>query len=108
VFGPPDNLWMIRLVLSRDASTALVAHDPLVKVVTVGGYPAVQTHAGGADSNTHCIEALDVAPGQNMQVFYLNNRGDYPGINHQVACQLADKVAVMALDNLRRINTAHR
>ncbi|HEY1971794.1 MAG TPA: DUF3558 family protein [Pseudonocardia sp.] len=101
--GPPDNQWMIRLVLNRGASTVLVSHDPLVKIVQVGGFPAVQSHAGGADPSTHCIEAIDVAPGQNMQVYYTNNRGDYPNISHELACQLADRVATMALANLRRL-----
>jgi hypothetical protein len=41
--------------------------------------------------------------GQNMIVSYSNDFGDYPGINHQVACQQAAKVAVLMVGNLRRL-----
>ncbi|HEY1968760.1 MAG TPA: DUF3558 domain-containing protein [Pseudonocardia sp.] len=103
--GPPDNGWMIRLNLKQNATVAFRSNDPLVKVVEVAGFPAVQTYPGGSDGQKACIEVIDVAPSQHMQVFYTNLLGDYPGIDHQVACQLADRVARLALANLRRLGS---
>jgi hypothetical protein len=47
---------------------------------------------------------VDAAPKQTMYVLYTNLDGDYPGISHQVACQQADRVAEMAVGNLRRLH----
>lgn len=99
--GPPDNGWVVRSILKHDASYYLGPDGS--RVVQVAGFPAVQTTAGGQNPATHCILMVDVAPGQTMYVLYTNNQGDYPGMTHELACQLADKVATMAVGNLRRL-----
>ena len=102
--GPPDNRWLVRLDLKQDASFFVDNSDPLVHVVQVDGFPAVQSYSSVQDPNTHCILVVDVAAGQNMYVLYGNSAKDYPGISHQVACQQADRVAEMAVGNLRRLH----
>lgn len=101
--GPPDNGWLIRLELNQDASYYLGSTTG-AQVVQVGGFPAVQSSSPTHNANTHCIVLVDVAPQQTMYVLYDNLAGDYPGIDHQVACQQADRVAEMAVGNLRRLH----
>jgi hypothetical protein len=101
--GPPDNGWVVRFDLKHDASYYLGSSTG-AQTVQVDGFPAVQSSSPMDDPKTHCILLVDVAPGQTMYVLYSNDQGDYPGINHQVACQLADKVAEMAVGNLRRLH----
>jgi hypothetical protein len=101
--GPPDNGWLIRLELNQDASYYL-ASTTGAQIVQVGGFPAVQSSSPTQNPNTHCIVLVDAAPKQTMYVLYTNLDGDYPGISHQVACQQADKVAEMAVGNLRRLH----
>jgi hypothetical protein len=100
--GPPENGWVIRFDLQHDASYYLGSTTG-AQVAQVGGFPAVQSSSAFVDPKIECILVVDVAPGENLQASYQNLRGDYPGINHQVACQLADQVAEMAVKNLRRL-----
>jgi hypothetical protein len=100
--GPPENGWVIRFDLQHDASYYLGSTTG-AQVAQVAGFPAVQSSSAFVDPKIECILVVDVAPGENLQASYQNLRGDYPGINHQVACQLADQVAEMAVKNLRRL-----
>jgi hypothetical protein len=61
----------------------------------------VQTSSPYQNANTECILAVDVARGENLWVQFDNRAGDFPGIDHQVACQQASKAAELMLHNLR-------
>jgi Protein of unknown function (DUF3558) len=98
----PDNDWLVRLE-QHDASYYLGPGNPDAQIVQIAGFPAVQSKTSFGDPNTSCALAVDVASGQNMTVIYSNDFRDYPGINFQVACQQATKVAVLLVGNLRRL-----
>lgn len=100
--GNPDNSWVARVIVKRGADYAL-ASTSAVQVVSVGGFSAVQTAAPYQDPNTNCVVVVDVAQGQSLGVQYMNSRGNYPGINHDVACQLDRKVAELMVQNLRAL-----
>jgi len=46
---------------------------------------------------------VDVAPGQALSAAYDNNAKDYPGMNHQLACDKAQQLASYMLSTLRSI-----
>ena len=98
----PDNIWLTRVILAQGADYYLASVTGS-QIVTVNGFPAVQTTANLQDPKTHCTLFVDVAPGQSLQVQYGNLAGDYPGISHQVACQLASKAAELMVANLRNL-----
>jgi hypothetical protein len=98
----PDNRWLARLIVKRGADYALGSTTG-VQVVQIGGYSAVQTAAPYQDPNTNCVLVVDVAQGQSLGVQYGNAAGDYPGINHDVACQLDRKAAELMVQNLRAL-----
>jgi hypothetical protein len=98
----PDNIWIARANLTQGAEYYLGSVTG-AEIVTVGGFPAVQTTANLQNPKTHCTLFVDVAPGQSLQVQYGNLAGDYPGINHQAACQLAIKAAELMVANLRNL-----
>jgi Protein of unknown function (DUF3558) len=100
--GNPDNSWVARLIVKRGADYAL-ASTSAVQVVGIGGFPAVQTAAPYQNPNTNCVLVVDVAQGQSLGVQYGNAAGDYPGINHDVACQLDRKAAELMVQNLRAL-----
>jgi hypothetical protein len=96
--GTPDNAWIAGAVLGRGAETFLTATTPIVQL---SGFAAVQTASGIGDHDDNCQLYVDVAPGQALEVQYDNERHDYPGMNHQRACQLAGHAAGWMVDNLR-------
>jgi hypothetical protein len=96
----PENAWIARAIVKQGADYALGNTAP-VQVVQVGGFSAVQTSSPYQNANTECILAIDVAQGEHLRVEYDNRAGDFPGINHQVACQQASKAAELMLQNLR-------
>ena len=96
----PDNRWVARLYLGQSADFALTSSTGH-EIVQVDGFPAVQTSAGFEDPTTHCLLFVDVAQGQSLSVLYTNMAGDYPGINHEVACRLARDAAGLMVQNLR-------
>jgi len=96
----PDNRWLARLIVRRSADYAMGSTTG-VQVTQVDGFAAVQTAAPYQDSKTNCVLVVDVAQGQSLGVQYLNLAGDYPGINHQVACQLTQRAAEFMVQNLR-------
>lgn len=98
--GVPDNTWQARAVTKQGAEYSLDSVTP-VRVVRVGGFAAVESSSPTLVGDTHCILVIDVAQGQNLRVLYGNMRGDYPGINHAVACQQATKAAELMIQNLR-------
>jgi uncharacterized protein DUF3558 len=98
----PDTAYLARLYVAQPADYALDSETGH-QVVTIDGFAAVQTAAGGNDPNTHCLLFVDVAQGQSLSVLYVNRRGDYPGINHEVACGLARDAAGMMVRNLRAL-----
>jgi hypothetical protein len=98
----PDNRWLARLIVKRGADYALGSTTG-VQVVQIGGFSAVQTAAPYQDPNTNCVLVVDVAQGQSLGVQYGNAAGDYPGINHDVACQLDRKAAELMVQNLRAL-----
>jgi hypothetical protein len=46
---------------------------------------------------------VDVAPGQSLLSQYENDSRDYPGMNHQLACDKAQQLASDMLSTLRTI-----
>ena len=98
--GTPDISWLARAIVKQGADYALGNTAP-VQVVQVGGFSAVQTSSPYHDANTQCILVINVAQGQSLWVQFDNLQGDFPGINHQVACQQASKAAELMLRNLR-------
>ncbi|HTF46915.1 MAG TPA: DUF3558 domain-containing protein [Pseudonocardia sp.] len=100
--GKPDNRWVARLIVKRSADYALGSTTG-VQVVQVDGFSAVQTAAPYQDPNTNCVLVVDVAQGQSLGVQYLNLAGDYPGISHDMACQLDRKAAELMVRNLRAL-----
>ena len=98
----PDNRWLVRLIVKRGADYALGSTTG-VQVVQIGGFSAVQTAAPYQDPTTNCVLVVDVAQGQSLGVQYGNAAGDYPGINHDVACQLDRKAAELMVQNLRAL-----
>jgi len=100
--GNPDNSWVARMIVKRGADYAL-ASTSAVQVVQVAGFSAVQTAAPYQDPSTNCVIVVDVAQGQSLGVQYLNSRGNYPGINHDVACQLDRRAAELMVQNLRAL-----
>lgn len=98
----PDTAYLARLYATQSADYAL-ASETGAQVVTIDGFPTVQTAAGGDDPRTHCLLFVDVAQGQSLSVLYVNMAGDYPGINHDVACRLARDAAGLMVTNLRTL-----
>ena len=98
----PDNGWLARAILAQGAEYYLNSVTG-AQIVQVDGFPAVETSSSLADPDKQCLLYVDVAPGQSLEVQYLNGAGDYPGINRQVACQLAVKATELMLANLRNV-----
>jgi len=98
----PVNNWTTRAVLDHGAEYYLDSVTG-AQLVQVAGFAAVQTSSSLADPEKQCLLYVDVAPGQALDVQYINPNGDYPGINHQVACQLASKAAELMVANLRNL-----
>jgi len=98
----PDNRWLVRLIVKRGADYALGSTTGM-QVVQIGGFSAVQTAAPYQDPNTNCVLVVDVAQGQSLGVQYGNAAGDYPGINHDVSCQLDRRAAELMVQNLRAL-----
>jgi hypothetical protein len=94
----PTNTWVARAVLKQGADGALGNQDH-DQIVQIDSYSAVQTYAPGFDPNSDCVLVIDVAQGQSLQVRY-DSYGTYPGMNHQVACQLARKAAALMMQTL--------
>lgn len=99
----PDNGWVARIITRYGADHALGSQTG-VQVVTVDGFPTVQTSSPEAgDPKENCLLFIDVAPGQTLETSYQNGTGDYPGITHEVACQQATKAAELMVDTLRTL-----
>ncbi|HEX4246317.1 MAG TPA: DUF3558 family protein [Pseudonocardia sp.] len=99
--GHPDNNWVALAVVRQGADAALRSSTG-AQVGLVDGFPAVQTNSDSADPGLSCKILLDVAPGQTLSVEYVNRRGDYPNINHGIACQQATDATKLMLANLRK------
>jgi hypothetical protein len=97
---PPDDSWIAKTITTRGAEYAL-GSVTATKVVDVGGFPAVQTATAYGDPAHECLLLIDTAQGQSLQVEYLNQRGDHPGISHETACQLATTAAADMITTLR-------
>jgi len=100
--GKPDNRWLVRMIVKQGADYAL-GSDTGVQVVQVDGFTAVQTAPPYQDPKLNCVLVVDVAPGQSLGVQYANYAGDYPGISHEVACQLDRTAAELMVRNLRTL-----
>jgi hypothetical protein len=100
--GKPDNRWLARLIVKRGADYALGSTTG-VQIVQIGGFSAVETAAPYQDAKTNCVIVVDVAQGQSLGVQYSNIAGDYPGISHDVSCQLDRRAAELMVQNLRAL-----
>ena len=70
------------------------------QVSQVNGFASVLTTPPFQEPTRQCVAVVDVAPDQSLEAEYLNPDGDLPGMNHQVACQLARQVAELMVTNL--------
>lgn len=95
----PDNEWSATTVLHQGAEFALGKEPPR----TVDGFAATSSGSSAADPARYCGMLVDVAPGQSLLVTYDNSRKDDPGLNHQLACDKAQRAAEMMITNLRAI-----
>jgi Protein of unknown function (DUF3558) len=95
----PSNVFLGRLVPGQGAEYAL-GREPLR---TVDGFAATATGSIGTDSTHYCGLLVDVAPGQSLLAQYENDSHDYPGMNHQLACDKAQRLASDMLSTLRTI-----
>jgi hypothetical protein len=98
----PVSNWTASSVLDHGADYYLGSVTG-AQIVQVDGFAAVQTSSNLADPERQCLLYVDVAPGQALDVQYINPNGDYPGISHQVACQQATKAAELMVANLRNL-----
>ena len=98
----PDNGWEGRVIMRYGAEHAL-GSDTGAQQVSINGFPTVQTASPDAPTAKNCVLFVDVAPGQTLEVYYENMQGDYPGINHEVACQQATKAATLMMDTLHSL-----
>lgn len=96
----PDNGWEARIIMRYGAEHYL-GSTAGTQQVSVNGFPTVQTSSPERRSDRYCLLFVDVAPGQTLEVYYENMRGDYPGISHEVACQQATKAATLMMDTLK-------
>lgn len=87
------------MVLNQGAEYAL-GREPLR---SVDGFAATTTGSVGSDPAYYCLMLVDVAPGQSLLAQYGNNAHDYPGMNHQLACDKAQELASDMLSTLRTI-----
>jgi hypothetical protein len=100
----PGNSWAADFVLTHGAEYYLGSTTGATQT-QVDGFTAVSTTSALAENPEYqCLLYFDVAPGQSLEVSYQNLNGDYPGINHQLACQLAAKAAHLMLTNLRKLS----
>jgi hypothetical protein len=93
----PDNAFTGGPVTNHGAEFAL-GKEPLR---TVDGFAATTTTSLGSDPNFYCLMLVDVAPGQALAAGYGNGAKDYPGMNHQLACDKAQQLAGAMLQTLR-------
>jgi hypothetical protein len=95
----PENGYTGGAILNHGAEYAL-GREPLR---FVDGFAATTTGSIGTDPNHYCGMLVDVAPGQALSAAYDNNSKDYPGMNHQLACDKAQQLASDMLSTLRSI-----
>lgn len=98
--GVPSNSWLGRTVSKQGADFYLASTTP-TQIVQVAGFSAVESSSPYFSAEKHCILFIDVAAGQHLRIMYENSQGDYPGINHAVACKQATRAAELMLQNLR-------
>jgi Protein of unknown function (DUF3558) len=95
----PSNSWAAFAVLNQSADYALGNQAP-VQTVQLDGYSAVETSSPTVGPDSECLLFIDVAQGENLTVRYDNFEDNYPGMNHQLACQLARKAAALMMQTL--------
>ena len=93
----PDETWGVVLATSPGAEFAL-GKDPMR---LVQGFAATSTTAMGTDPRWYCTMFVDIAPGQSLKTDYENARRDFPGMNHELACAKAQKLAEYMLTALK-------
>jgi hypothetical protein len=99
----PDIKYVARLIVKRGADYALDSTEP-TQVVTIDGFPAVQTKSPQGDPKDHCLLFVDVASGESLFVQWLTASRDYPGLTDQLACQQARNAGQLMLANLRELS----
>lgn len=95
VFG-----YLARLIVKRGADYAL-DNSTGAQVVTLNGFSAVQTTSPHVNPKEHCLLLIDVAQGESLWVQWMTLPPDYPGLNHEMACQKAQDAGRIMLTNLR-------
>lgn len=90
----------MRTATSSGAPSTLNSPAP-TQIVQLDGYGAIQGSLAADSADGSCVQLIDIAQGQNLQVAYTTFDNPIPGMNHQLACQLATQVSQYAIQNLR-------
>ncbi|HEY2099757.1 MAG TPA: DUF3558 domain-containing protein [Pseudonocardia sp.] len=93
----PDNAYTGGAILNHGAEFA----SGLEPLRMVDGFAATTTGSTGTDPTYYCGMLVDVAPGQALSAAYANDSHNYPGMNHQLACDKAQQLASDMLSTLR-------
>ena len=96
--------WSVDLYAERAADYALGSTTG-VRVISIAGFPAVETVGGLADPRASCVIAIDVAQGQSLYAEYGSDLDRQPGLTHEKACQHArdlGQALVQTLSTLKR------
>lgn len=97
----PDMGYLVRLQLDKGAESAMGSSTGH-QLIELDGYTAVQTTSEGNDPQRHCIQVVDVAPGQSLWVQFTNITPEYQGLTHEKSCQFARAFGEDLMQNLRR------
>lgn len=98
----PSNGWTAQTDVSKGAPATLDSSVP-TQIVQVDGFSAIQGATPVGHPEGYCALFIDVAQSQYLAVAYDTDNNEIPGMNHQVACQQATKVATFMIQNLRAL-----
>ena len=96
--------WSVDLYPDRAADYALGSTTG-VRVISIAGFPAVETVGGFADPRSSCVIAIDVAQGQSLYAGYFSDLDHQPDLTHEKACQHArdlGQALVQTLSTVKR------
>ena len=96
----PPRSWSILTAVNGGAPTSINSPAP-TRIVQINNFGATEGALALGSADGSCIQLIDIAQGQNLQVAYNTFDNPIPGMNHQVACQMATRVSQYAIQNLR-------
>ena len=99
IHSPTEPIENYSVDLNTSGGVELVFGQPQLRVVTVGGFGAVETPGLFSSGERDCIVNVDVAPQQAVQVSYFYNGSTVP-MTHEIACQKARNAAELAMQTI--------